>query len=413
MKIVCSQNELKTNLSSVSRVVPSRPTHPILGNVLLVADDRTQQISLTGYDLNIGIRTSFSAEVIDGGKITLPAKLLNDIVSRLLPGEITLAYEEEDNIDSDIETTTTYKVTLTSASANFEIRGMNAEEFPDLPVIDSNNSLDLPIDILREGLQGTLFAASSEEIKKVLTGINLSVDKDKLEFAATDSHRLAVVATEIEDCQENFTVTIPAKALRELEKMLSGKDKSELVKLSFDESQIIFEIGNQYLTTRKIDEVYPQYDKLIPTQFAIAVTLERKRLISGLELVAVLATQNNNLVKFNIDKESEELLLSVESQDLGSAEQSMPATITINKESEELLLSVESQDLSSAEQSMLAIITGDGIEIGFNVKYLMDGLKALATKDIQMQLNGDKLPVIFTPLGGLQMTYLVMPVQLR
>ena len=412
MKIVCSQNELKTNLSSVSRVVPSRPTHPILGNVLLVADDHTQQISLTGYDLNIGIRTSFSAEVIDGGKITLPAKLLNDIVSRLLPGEITLAYAE-DNIDSDIETITTYKVTLTSASANFAIRGMDAEEFPDLPVIDSNNSLDLPIDILREGLQGTLFAASSEEIKKVLTGINLSVDKDRVEFAATDSHRLAVVATEIEDSQENFTVTIPAKALRELEKMLSGKDKSELVKLSFDESQIIFEIGNQYLTTRKIDEVYPQYDKLIPTQFAIAVTLERKRLISGLELVAVLATQNNNLVKFNIDKESEELFLSVESQDLGSAEQSMPATITLNKESEEFVLSVESQDLSSAEQSMLAIITGDRIEIGFNVKYLMDGLKALATQDIQMQLNGDKLPVIFTPLGGLQMTYLVMPVQLR
>ncbi len=385
MKIVCSQNELKNNLSLVSRVVPSRPTHPVLGNVLLVADDRTQQISLTGYDLNIGIRTSFSAEVIDGGKITLPAKLLNDIVSRLLPGEITLAYEEEEEDDSgEADTTITYQVTLTSASANFEIRGLGAEEFPDLPVIEGDNSLDLPIDILSEGLQGTLFAASTEEIKKVLTGINLCVTKDRLEFAATDSHRLAVVSTEIEDCQKNFTVTIPAKALRELEKMLSGQDKNELVKLNFDESQIVFEIGDRYLTTRKIDEVYPQYEKLIPTKFEITVTLERKRLISGLELVSVLATQNNNLVKFNIDKESEELFLSVESQDLGSAEQSMPAQIT-----------------------------GSGIQIGFNVKYLMDGLKALTTNDIKMQLNGDRLPVIFTPLGDLQMTYLVMPVQLR
>ncbi|MDJ0724732.1 MAG: DNA polymerase III subunit beta [Prochloraceae cyanobacterium] len=384
MKIVCSQNELKNNLSLVSRVVPSRPTHPVLGNVLLVADDRTQQISLTGYDLNIGIRTSFSAEVIDGGKITLPAKLLNDIVSRLLPGEITLAYQEEDDDSGEADTTITYQVTLTSASANFEIRGLGAEEFPDLPVIEGDNSLDLPIDILSEGLQGTLFAASTEEIKKVLTGINLCVTKDRLEFAATDSHRLAVVSTEIEDCQKNFTVTIPAKALRELEKMLSGQDKNELVKLNFDESQIVFEIGDRYLTTRKIDEVYPQYEKLIPTKFEITVTLERKRLISGLELVSVLATQNNNLVKFNIDKESEELFLSVESQDLGSAEQSMPAQIT-----------------------------GSGIQIGFNVKYLMDGLKALTTNDIKMQLNGDRLPVIFTPLGDLQMTYLVMPVQLR
>jgi len=387
MKIVCTPNELKTNLSLVSRVVPSRPTHPILGNVLLVADDRAQQISLTGYDLNIGIRTSFSAEVIEGGKITLPAKLLNDIVSRLLPGEITLAYEEDDSIDteSEAETTIAYKVSLTSAGANFEIRGLDAEEFPDLPEIEANNhSLDLPIDILSEGLQGTLFAASTEEIKKVLTGINLSVNKDRLEFAATDSHRLAVVTTEIETTSENFTVTIPAKALRELEKMLDKKDKNKLVKLSFDESQIIFEIGNQYLTSRKIDEVYPQYEKLIPSKFDITVTLERKRLISGLELVAVLATQNNNLVKFNIDKESEELFLSVESQDLGSAQQSMSATIS-----------------------------GEGIEIGFNVKYLMDGLKALGTNDIQMQLNGDRLPVIFTPLGGVRMTYLVMPVQLR
>jgi len=385
MKIVCSQNELKNNLSLVSRVVPSRPTHPVLGNVLLVADDRTQQISLTGYDLNIGIRTSFSAEVIDGGKITLPAKLLNDIVSRLLPGEITLAYEEgDDNNNGEADTTITYQVTLTSASANFQIRGLGAEEFPDLPVIEGDKSLDLPIDTLSEGLQGTLFAASTEEIKKVLTGINLCASKGRLEFAATDSHRLAVVSTEIENSQKDFTVTIPAKALRELEKMLSGQDKNELVKLYFDESQIVFEIGDRYLTTRKIDEVYPQYEKLIPTQFEITVTLERKRLISGLELVSVLATQNNNLVKFNIDKESEELFLSVESQDLGSAEQSMPA-----------------------------IVTGSGIKIGFNVKYLMDGLKALTTNDIKMQLNGDRLPVIFTPLGDLQMTYLVMPVQLR
>ncbi len=387
MKIVCTPNELKTNLSLVSRVVPSRPTHPILGNVLLVADDRAQQINLTGYDLNIGIRTSFSAEVIEGGKITLPAKLLNDIVSRLLPGEITLAYEEDDSIDSEseAETTIAYKVSLISAGANFEIRGLDAAEFPDLPEIDANHhSIDLPIDILSEGLQGTLFAASTEEIKKVLTGINLSVNKDRLEFAATDSHRLAVVTTEIEATSENFTVTIPAKALRELEKMLDKKDKNKLVKLSFDESQIIFEIGNQYLTSRKIDEIYPQYEKLIPSKFDITVTLERKRLISGLELVAVLATQNNNLVKFNIDKESEELFLSVESQDLGSAQQSMSATIS-----------------------------GEGIEIGFNVKYLMDGLKALGTNDIQMQLNGDRLPVIFTPLGGVRMTYLVMPVQLR
>ena len=387
MKIVCSQSELKTNLSLVSRVVPSRPTHPVLGNVLFVADESNQRVSLTGFDLSLGIRTSFNAEVSQGGSLTLPAKLLNDIVSRLPEGEISLSQEEEAVDGEDA------LATLTSASSRFQIRGMDAEEFPELPVIESGKALMLPVEALIEGLRGGLFAASSDETKQVLTGVHLTCCQDSLEFAATDGHRLAVVETELEKSEEedsategeqDFTVTIPARALRELERMLTGYQSDDLVGLHFDETQIVFELDNQRLTTRKLEGAYPEYQKLIPSQFAIALTLERKRLLSGLELVAVLADQKNNLVKFVIDSTKEQLSLSVESQDLGSARESMPAQIT-----------------------------GESQEIAFNVKYLMDGLKALPTSEIQMQLNGEKQPVIFTPLGGVKMTYLVMPVQIR
>ncbi|MDJ0714214.1 MAG: DNA polymerase III subunit beta [Prochloraceae cyanobacterium] len=382
MEIVCSQSELKNNLSQVSRVVPSRPTHPILGNVLLVANQETQRISLTGFDLSLGIRTSFNAEVNLGGSITLPAKLLNDIVSRLPEGEISLICDGEE-IDGE-ETT----VSLTSASGKFQIRGMNAEEFPELPVIEDEVAFMLPVEILSEGIKGALFAASTDETKQVLTGVRLTGDRDTIEFAATDGHRLAVVQTQLENSPEEdkggeFSVTIPAKALRELEKMLTGEEANGLIELHFDDTQVVFELSDRRLTTRKLEGIYPEYQKLIPTEFATTASVDRKRLLSGLELVAVLADEKN-LVKFTIDGSQEQLFLSVKSQDIGSAKESMPAQIT-----------------------------GEDIEVAFNVKYLMDGLKALPTTDIQMQLNARTQPVIFTPLGGVKMTYLVMPLQIR
>ena len=151
MKLVCSQSDLSTNLSLVSRAVPSRPTHPVLGNVLFLADTQTQKVSLTAFDLSLGIRTSFGAEVEEGGTLTLPAKLLNDIVSRLPEGEISLVSEGDDMDGEDGLTT------LNSASGRFRVRGMGAEEFPELPVVEDGEALMLPVSVLSEGLGGGLY----------------------------------------------------------------------------------------------------------------------------------------------------------------------------------------------------------------------------------------------------------------
>ena len=396
MKLICNQSDLNSNLSFVSRAVSSRPTHPILGNVLLVADEKLGRLRLTAFDLSLGIQTSFPADVQEGGSITLPAKLFGDIVSRLPDGNLTLNVtdnaSEGDEESSDSESLI---ATLTSQSGRFQIRGLSAEEFPSLPTVADGAPLMLPVAALNEGLRGALFAASTDETKQVLTGVHFKGTADTLEFAATDGHRLALVETptqvEAEEGEEaiqgsnleDFSVTIPAKALRELERMLATRQDSDLVSLFVDDTQAIFEFGDQRLTSRKLEGAYPAYQQLIPRQFSRTVSMERKRLLSGLERVSVLSDQKNNLVKFSLNTEDSQILLSVEAQDLGNARESLPAEIT-----------------------------GASGDIAFNVKYLMDGLKALPGGDIQMQLNEGNQPVIFTPLGGAKMTYLVMPVQI-
>lgn len=404
MKLVCTQSDLNTNLSLVSRAIPSRPTHPVLGNVLLTAEPELDRVQLTAFDLSLGIQASFTAAVETGGKITIPAKLLNDIVSRLPPGEITLTSDSTvAGMNGDIEASEaegdSIQVTLTSASGHYQMRGMSALEFPTLPQVEDGVAVQLPVEALMEGLRGSLFATSADETKQVLTGVHLKMQQDNLEFAATDGHRLAVVQTTnqppTDDDSETATgseasdiapleLTLPARALRELERMLGMSKPTETVALHFEQGQIVFQGGEHRLTSRTLEGQYPAYRQLIPASFTRQITIERRQLLSAVERIAVLADQKNNVIKFNIN--------SVEQQ--------------IN-------LSVETQDVGSGEESMSAEISGESLEIAFNVKYLIDGLKALSTPNIQMQMNEANTPVILTPLGGLKMTYLIMPVQIR
>lgn len=388
MKIVCNQSDLNANLTLVSRAVPSRPNHPILSNILLIADHEQQQVRLRGFDLSLGIEASFPATVSESGKLTLPAKTLGDIVSRLSDGELTLLHDHEEDAD-DPESTI---VKLTSRSGRYKLRSLNPDEFPDLPEITDGESVALPVPALSDGLRSTLFAASTEDTKQVLTGVHVVLETDAIEFAATDGHRLSVVETpneapdDAEPIAETLAVTVPARAMRELERVLGPLGAEDTVTLKVDESQVIFEISNTLrLTSRRLEGAYPQYQQLIPTQFQNQVSIDRRQLQSALDRIAVLASAQNNVVKCEIKQADQEIYLSVESQDMGSGREAIAAQIT------------------SAEPP----------EIAFNVRYLMDGLKALASNEIQIHLNTATQPVIFTPLGGLKMTYLAMPVQLR
>lgn len=387
MKLVCSQAELSASLQLVSRAVASRPTHPVLANVLLTADAGTGRLSLTGFDLSLGIQTSLAAAVETSGAITLPAKMFGEIVSRLsADSPITL------NSDEGSE-----QVDLTSSSGTYQMRGMPAEDFPDLPLVQSGEPIRLDPQVLVKGLRATLFASSSDEAKQILTGVHLGLDGQGLECAATDGHRLAVLklkhALPDQDSPGGgpagtvanaVDVTVPARSLRELERLLSARQSSEPVSLFCDRGQVVFLWSDQVLTSRSLDGTYPNYRQLIPASFSRQLQVDRRALIAALERVAVLADQHNNVVKIVSDPLAGQLLISADAQDVGSG-----------------------------SESLAAVVSGEAIQIAFNVRYLIDGLKAIAADQVELHCNAPTTPVILVPVGEPGFTYLVMPVQIR
>jgi DNA polymerase-3 subunit beta len=383
MRLVCPQNQLAANLAIVGRAVASRPTHPILANIRLDADSNNQSLGLTAFDLNIAVQVSFPAQVVDGGSITLPAKLLNDIVSRLPDEDITINFEKDNTV-----------VSIVCGSGRYQMNGLPIEEFPELPQIgEDGETTYLPVESMLNGLAATLFATSADDTKRILTGVHVTATSDRLEFAATDGHRLSVLQTGFLDADEppvtgdtvttNLEVTIPSRALRELERMLNQQTEGAIA-VKFDRANMIFQSANQILISRLLDGTYPNYRQLIPNQFERKVTLERKLFLSALERIAVLADQKNNIVKITIDSTGQEISLSVEAPDVAAGRESLPAQVS-----------------------------GEDVEIAFNVKYLLDGLKALPSNEIQIQLNNPTSPAVLVPIGASKMTYLLMPVQIR
>ena len=383
MKLVCSQAELSASLQLVSRAVASRPTHPVLANVLLTADAGTGRLSLTGFDLSLGIQTSLAAAVETSGAITLPAKMFGEIVSRLsADSPITLSSDEGSE-----------QVDLTSSSGTYQMRGMPAEDFPDLPLVQSGEPIRLDPEVLVKGLRATLFASSSDEAKQILTGVHLGLDGQGLECAATDGHRLAVLklnhALPEQGLPEGTAgstvdVTVPARSLRELERLLSARQSREPVSLFCDRGQVVFLWSDQVLTSRSLDGTYPNYRQLIPDSFSCQLQVDRRALIAALERVAVLADQHNNVVKIVSDPLAGQLLISADAQDVGSG-----------------------------SESLAAVVSGEAIQIAFNVRYLIDGLKAIAADQVELHCNAPTTPVILVPVGEPGFTYLVMPVQIR
>ena len=385
MKLVCSQAELSASLQLVSRAVASRPTHPVLANVLLTADAATNRISLTGFDLHLGIQTTFPASVETSGALTLPARLFGDIISRFsADSPITLSCEEGQE-----------QVELTSLSGSYQMRGMSADDFPDLPLVQTGTPIQLDPNALVQGLRATLFASSGDESKQLLTGVHLSLDGEGLECAATDGHRLAVLrlphlqaetaeAAE-EAAGEPFSVTVPARSLRELERLLTGRPSADPLSLFCDRGQVVLLWADQVLTTRSLEGTYPNYRQLIPASFSRTITLERRAFTASLERVAVLADQHNNVVKMALDPARGLVTISVDAQDVGSGSEQLPAEME-----------------------------GEPIEIAFNVRYLLEGLKAIGTDRVRLQCNAPTTPAVLSPAGNeSDYTYLVMPVQIR
>ncbi len=384
MKVVCSQSELNSALQLVSRAVATRPTHPVLANVLLTADAGSNRLSLTGFDLSLGIQTSLSANVETSGAITLPARLLGEIVSRLSSDSpVTLAVDDSGE-----------QVQLTSLSGSYQMRGMSADDYPDLPMVESGMTLKLQPERLVQALKGTLFASSADEAKQLLTGVHLKFNQRALEAAATDGHRLAVLNVEdaLQDAtatdavdDAGFAVTLPSRSLREVERLMASWRSNEPVSLFCDRGQVVFLAADQMVTSRTLEGTYPNYGQLIPDGFTRTFGMDRRALIAALERIAVLADQHNNVVKFSSQPEDSVVQISADAQDVGSGSESLPSNLE-----------------------------GDAMQIAFNVRYLLDGLKAMGSDRIVLHCNAPTTPAVLRSEEASEaFTYLVMPVQIR
>jgi DNA polymerase-3 subunit beta len=389
MKLVCSQAELNAALQLVSRAVASRPTHPVLANVLLTADAGTGRLSLTGFDLNLGIQTSLTASVDSSGAVTLPARLLGEIVSRLSSDSpITLASDAAGE-----------QVELISQNGNYQMRGMPADEFPDLPLVENGTALKLEASALAKALRATLFASSADEAKQLLTGVHLRFAGNHLEAASTDGHRLAVLtvadalreatgpeATEAAEPETGLlSVTLPARSLREVERLVASWKGDDPVTLFYDRGQVVVLAADQMVTSRTLEGTYPNYRQLIPDSFTRVFDLDRRGFIAALERVAVLADQHNNVVRISTEPEAGLVQISADAQDVGSG-----------------------------SESLAAGLSGEPVQIAFNVRYVLDGLKAMESDRVKLRCNAPTTPAVLSAAeDDTGFTYLVMPVQIR
>ena len=387
MQLVCSQAELNQHLAFVSRAVSSRPNPPILANLLLEADPAAATLSLTAFDMNLGIRTQLDAQVVEGGRAALPARLLRDIVSRLPNADLTLSQSDPES-----------PATLACRSGEYQLRGADPQEFPELPEVEGAVA-ELSVDALLAGISSTLFAASGDDTKQVLTGVHVKSVSAGLEFAATDGHRLATVQVladeEGGDAGENSNLvslngaaeplefTIPARTLKELESVLSNQAVPTL-QLQFDRAQVVAQLPDITITSRLLDGQYPNYAQLMPPQFERLATFDRRELVAALERMAVFAAEKNDILKFCFAEHSQQVTIEAEAPDVGGGQES---------------LSVQ--------------FSGDDLEIAFNVKYLLDALKVFSGSEVKLQMNGQAQPAVMEPLGSDSVKYLVMPVQIR
>lgn len=373
LKLTVGSAAFKEAIGLALRAIPSRPSHPILGNFRLIAGD-TGSFVLTSFDLSMGIEINVDADIETRGEITIPAKLLSDIVSRS-EGLIELTIDEGSTL-----------VQLKTRTAKYTIPGMETEEFPQLPEIGSAARVEISCADLAEALHGTLFSASGDETKRVLTGVNFALSEGRIKFAATDGHRLAVTEltdVPVEESLWDTSLTIPATALREVERIAGKQASDEQIRLLFDSAQVAFQAKNHWITCRKLEGDYPRYPQLIPTQFRTQVTIERRQLLGSLERVAVIADRNNNVVKFEFSPDG--VKLSVDAADVGSGK--------------ELIRDAQ--------------VVGEPLTIAFNCRYVLASLQNLTSTEVQIRMNTPGTPAIITPLFGTAAIHLVMPVQIR
>jgi DNA polymerase-3 subunit beta len=366
LKVSVQRQPLFDALTIVSRAVSTRTALQALSGIHLSVDGK--QLTLQATDMELRLAVAIEADADQEGTALLPGRVLVEIVRSLPDGPVQFESRESER---DVE--------ITARSSAIHLRTLPAADFPAIATPDGNPVV-LPGGPLRETINRVAKAASRDDARPVLTGILIKAEGEDLTMVATDSYRLAVKRTKLEEAvPEALEANVPARALRELARLAEGEDEGIQIWLSHN--QALFRVGGVRLSSRLIDGQFPNYRQLLPESFDHEVKLARGELVEVTRRVSQLAQRN--------------------------------AALRMAFSSGELVVSAETPDLGDAREALPVAFEGEPIEIGFNPEFVRDGLESIASDEVVMKLISPLRPGLIEPADEDDFTYLVMPIRLN
>lgn len=362
MKFTINRPAFINQLNNVLRAISSKTTIPILTGLKMVVTDHS--VVLTGSDADITIEStlgasdsSYGLSIEEPGAIVLPARFFNEVIKKLPDKQAT------------IEVFNGLQVRITSGTAEFTINGQDANNYPHLPEVESENTVELASDMLREVIDQTRIAVSKQESRPILTGIHVTLNNGILTAVATDSHRLAQRKVELpETADRDFDIVLPGASMTELAKMIT--DEKDGVKMQITENQALFIFGNTHFYSRLLEGNYPETSRLIPESSDTRLEITASDLLASIERASLLSHESrNNVVKLSVNPENKIATVSGTSADVGNVEEEI-----------------------NADQ-----IVGNPLEISFNPDYMRDALKSFGQAKILISFTTALRPFTLVP----------------
>lgn len=370
MKFIVSSSMLQKQLANINGVIASNPVVPILENFLFQLEEGT--LTASASDLNISMTTQISVESNDSASIAVPAKQLMETLKMLPDQPVTFEVDEENS-----------RVEITSYKGKYKLSCERAEDFPKLPQTDSDLSVEVSSEALSRAINMTLFAVSNDELRPAMTGIYTLLENDKATFVATDGHRLIKYERTDVSSSETTSMIVPKKALALLKTSLPA-DLVE-VKMEFSDSHVFYTFENITLIARLIDENYPDYQNAIPTDNPNIVEIDRMDILNSLKRLAIYANKTTHQIKVKLGRDS----LHISAEDLDFA--------------------------NEAHETLVCRYDGEEMEIGFNVKFLVDVLNTISSEEVSLAFADPNKACIVLPKEKEEeeeVLMLVMPVML-
>lgn len=364
-----------TQLNDTLKAISPRTTLPILTGIKI--DANNDGIVLTGSDSEISIEITIPNQV-DGeeivnvttpGSVVLPGRFFVDIIKKLPGKDVKLSTNEQ------------FQTLITSGHSEFNLSGLDPDQYPLLPEVSSEDALQLPIKVLKNIIAQTNFAVSTSETRPVLTGVNWLIQDNELICTATDSHRLAVRKLKLEDEEiDNKNVIIPGKALTELNKIMS--DNEDYIDIFFASNQVLFRVGNVNFISRLLEGHYPDTSRLFPENYEIKLGLDNSDFYHAIDRASLLAREGgNNVIKLSTGEKLIEL--SSTSPEIGTVKEE----VTAND------------------------VEGGNLKISFNSKYMMDALKAIDNDEVDVEFFGTMKPFTLKPKDDDSVIQLILPIR--